>query len=172
MELQPQHLKNESVILTPLRNEDFEQLYAVASDPLIWEQHPNPDRYKRDVFQNYFKGAIESGGALLIKNAENGEIIGCSRYYDYIPDKKEVKIGYTFFGRSSWGKGFNNATKQLMIRHAFNHVDIIIFHVGVNNFRSRKAMEKLGAELLGVEDVAYYGEPTKQNCVYAINKAY
>jgi RimJ/RimL family protein N-acetyltransferase len=58
-----------------------------------------------------------------------------------------------------------------MIRHAFTGVDIIIFHVGVNNFRSRRAMEKLGAELLGVEDVAYYGEPTKQNCVYAIKKA-
>jgi RimJ/RimL family protein N-acetyltransferase len=172
MELQPQHLKNESVILIPLSNEDFEQLYAVASDPLIWEQHPNPDRYKRDVFQNYFNGAMESGGALLVKNAENGEIIGCSRYYDYVPDKKEVKIGYTFFGRSSWGKGFNNAAKQLMIRHAFTQVDIIIFHVGVNNFRSRRAMEKLGAELLGVEDVAYYGEPTKQNCVYAIKKDY
>lgn len=171
MDLQPQHLKNELVILTPLKNEDFELLYAVASDPLIWEQHPNPDRYKRDVFQNYFKGAMESGGALLVKNAGIGEIIGCSRYYDHVPDKKEVKIGYTFFGRSSWGQGYNKAAKELMIRHAFTSVDIIIFHVGVNNFRSRRAMEKLGAELLGVEDVAYYGEPTKQNCVYAIKKA-
>lgn len=170
MELQPQQLANEFVILTPLKNEDFEQLYAVASDPLIWEQHPNPDRYKRDVFQNYFKGAMESGGAFLIKNAQNVEIIGCSRYYDYLPEKKEVKIGYTFFGRSSWGKGFNKATKELMIRHAFTSVDIIIFHVGVNNFRSRRAMEKLGAELLGVEEVAYYGEPTRQNCVYAVKK--
>jgi RimJ/RimL family protein N-acetyltransferase len=171
MELQPQHLKNDLVILTPLKTEDFELLYAVASDPLIWEQHPNPDRYKKEVFQNYFKGALESGGALTVKNAANGEIIGCSRYYDYLPDKKQIKIGYTFFGRSSWGKGFNNATKELMIRHAFAGVETIIFHVGVNNFRSRRAMEKLGAELLGFEDVAYYGEPTRQNCVYAINKA-
>jgi RimJ/RimL family protein N-acetyltransferase len=131
---------------------------------------PQPDRYKKDVFQNYFKGAIESGGAFLIRNAETGEIIGCSRYYDPVTEKKEIKIGYTFFGRTSWGKGYNRATKDLMIRHAFSFADIIIFHVGVNNIRSRKAMEKLGAELIGVEEVAYYGEPSRQNCVYMVKK--
>jgi RimJ/RimL family protein N-acetyltransferase len=168
MDLQPAHLRNQYVILTPLAGEDFEPLYAVASDPLIWEQHPNPDRYKRDVFSTYFKGAIESGGAFLIKNADTEEVIGCTRYYDHIPELREVKIGYTFFGRSSWGKGFNRAAKELMIRHALESVDTVIFHVGVNNHRSRRAMEKLGAALEGYEDVAYYGEATKQNCVYTI----
>jgi RimJ/RimL family protein N-acetyltransferase len=170
MDLQPSHLRNNLVILTPLQSDDFEGLYEVASDPLVWEQHPNPDRYKKEVFRNYFKGAMESGGALLIRNAVTGEIIGCSRYYDHIPEKKELKIGYTFFGRSSWGKGFNRATKDLMIHHAFTGVDTIIFHVGVNNLRSRKAMEKLGAELTGFEEIAYYGEPTRQNCVYTVRK--
>jgi RimJ/RimL family protein N-acetyltransferase len=170
MELQPQQLRNEQVLLTPLENDHFEALYSVASDPLVWEQHPNPDRYKMEVFQNYFKGAMESGGALLIKNARTGEIIGCSRYYDHVPEKKEIKIGYTFFGRSSWGKGYNRAAKDLMIRHAFSFVDTIIFHVGVNNLRSRKAMEKLGAELIGIEEIAYYGEPSRQNCVYIVKK--
>jgi RimJ/RimL family protein N-acetyltransferase len=172
MDLQPMHLRNRSVILTPLTVEDFESLYAVACDPLIWEQHPNPDRYKRDVFRNYFQGAIESGGAFLVRNADTEEVIGCTRFYDLDPELKEVKIGYTFFGRSSWGKGFNRATKELMIRHAFSSVDTIIFHVGVNNLRSRKAMEKLGAALEGFLDVAYYGEATKQNCVYTLRKPF
>jgi RimJ/RimL family protein N-acetyltransferase len=168
MDMQPTYLRNQYVILTPLAEDDFEALYAVASDPLIWEQHPNPDRYKRDVFGKYFQGAMESGGAFLIKNAETEEVIGCTRFYDHMPELREVKIGYTFFGRSSWGKGYNRATKDLMIRHALAAVDTVIFHVGVNNLRSRRAMEKLGAKLEGYQDVAYYGESTKQNCVYTI----
>jgi hypothetical protein len=49
MEIQPLHLKNELVALTPLLAEHFNELYLVAADPLIWEQHPNPDRYKKEV---------------------------------------------------------------------------------------------------------------------------
>jgi RimJ/RimL family protein N-acetyltransferase len=163
-------LQNDLVVLQPLAAEDFERLLAVASDPLIWEQHPNPDRYKREVFATYFQGAIESGGALLISDAATGEVIGCSRFYDYESGQQEVKIGYTFFARRCWGKGYNAAAKQLMLQHAFQYADSVIFHVGAQNRRSRRAMEKLGAEFLGEEDVAYYGEATKRNVVYRIRK--
>ena len=164
------HLSNALVQLSPLHADDFETLYAVASDPLIWEQHPNPDRYKREVFTNYFTGAMESGGALLIRDATIHEILGCSRFYDYLPEQHEVKIGYTFFSRACWGKGINRAVKHLMIAHALQYVNTIIFHVGANNHRSRKAMEKLGARFMGEEEVAYYGEASRLNIVYAIRK--
>jgi len=163
-------LQNDLVVLQPLAADDFERLLAVASDPLIWEQHPNPDRYKREVFATYFQGAIESGGALLISDAATGEVIGCSRFYDYESGQQEVKIGYTFFARRCWGKGYNEAAKQLMLQHAFQYADSVIFHVGAQNRRSRRAMEKLGAEFLGEETVAYYGEAPKQNVVYRIRK--
>jgi RimJ/RimL family protein N-acetyltransferase len=169
MNLQPFNLADENVKLIPLREEDFEVLYAVASDPLIWEQHPNPDRYKRDVFLNYFKGAIESKGAFLIKDAFD-QVIGCTRFYDYFPEQKEIKIGYTFFSRNSWGKPLNRSAKLLMLDYAFQYVDQVIFHVGANNFRSQKAMEKLGAVKVGEELVAYYGEASRNNFVYQISK--
>ena len=70
--LQPVHLLNTKVRLTLLRPDDREALYQVASDPLIWEQHPNPDRYQRPVFDTYFNGALESGGAFLITDAATG----------------------------------------------------------------------------------------------------
>jgi RimJ/RimL family protein N-acetyltransferase len=158
------------VNLRPLQADDFEVLYTVASDPLVWEQHPNPDRYKREVFANYFKGAIESGGALLISDAVTNEVVGCSRFYDYVPEQGEVKIGYTFFSRACWGKGVNRTVKHLMIEHALQYVNTIIFHVGAGNLRSRKAMEKLGARFLGEEEVAYYGEASRLNVVYAVTK--
>ena len=170
MNLQPFNLENEWVKLSPLQETDFEALYAVASDPLIWEQHPNPDRYKKEVFQNYFKGAIESEGAFLINNKSN-QAIGCTRFYDYVPDKKEIKIGYTFFSRDCWGKPFNKSTKLLMLQYAFQYVSKVIFHVGANNIRSQKAMEKLGAIKIGEELVAYYGEASRNNFVYEISKS-
>jgi RimJ/RimL family protein N-acetyltransferase len=57
-----------------------------------------------------------------------------------------------------------------MLQHAFQYADSVIFHVGAQNQRSRRAMEKLGAEFQGEEDVAYYGEATKRNVVYRIRK--
>lgn len=165
MNLQPTHLHNALVSLRPLSVIDFESLYAIASDPLIWEQHPNPDRYKRDVFQNYFKGAVESGGAFIVLN-QYEQVIGSTRFYDYDPAKSEIKIGYTFFARSCWGQDFNRSTKLLMLSYAFEFVDRVLFHVGASNIRSQKAMEKLGAIKIGEEEVAYYGEATRLNFVY------
>ena len=168
MNLQPTNLVSELVELVPLKQADFEELYAVASDPLIWEQHPNPDRYKKEVFEVYFKGAIASGGAFLIMDASTNEILGCTRFYDFNETEKSVLIGYTFFARSCWGRGINHAVKHLMLDYAFQFVDKVIFHVGANNIRSQKAMEKLGAVNLGLEEVAYYGEATRTNFVYAM----
>lgn len=167
-DLQP-NLTNEIVTLVPLKASDFEDLFGVASDPLIWEQHPNKDRYKRDVFQNFFEGAMQSGGAFLISDSQTKKIIGCSRFYDLEND--HIKIGYTFYSRDCWGKPFNKNTKELMLDHAFKFFDFVIFHVGATNFRSQKAMEKLGAKKIGEEEVAYHGEAVKLNFVYRIDKA-
>jgi RimJ/RimL family protein N-acetyltransferase len=167
MNLQPV-LQDESITLTPLLPEAFEELLAVAGDPLIWEQHPNPDRWKPEVFRTYFDGALASGGAFMIRNNATGKAIGCSRFYDHDPDASEVKIGYTFFSRDQWGTGTNHRVKRLMMEHAFHFVKNIIFHVGANNFRSRIAMERLGAELIGEQDVAYFGEQPKKNVIYRI----
>ncbi len=168
MLLQPV-LSNGIVKLEPLSFEHFELLFAVASDPLIWEQHPNKDRYQRPVFENFFKGAMESGGAFLIKDAQNGEVLGSSRYYDLSTD--HVLVGYTFLSRSCWGKGINLQVKTLMLDHAFRYVDKVLFHVGSVNIRSQMAMERIGGKRIGEQSVEYYGEPAKPNVVFSISKA-
>jgi N-acetyltransferase len=170
-DLQPIDLENEKVKLVPLSENDFERLYEVASDPLIWEQHPNRNRYQKEVFETYFKGAMESGGAFLILNAATCEPIGCSRFYDLDEHAKTVTIGYTFYGRNCWGKGFNPSAKSLMLAHAFNFSDSVIFHVGAKNIRSQKAMEAIGAQKIREEEVAYYGEASNLNFVYEIKKS-
>ena len=170
MNLQPTNLKNDMVWLEPLKQAHFDELYLVASDPLIWEQHPNPDRYKLEAFTNYFKGAMESGGAFIIRDAATSVAIGSSRYCSYNAANKEIQIGYTFFSRNCWGKSINAAVKKLMLNHAFKYVEKVAFYVGAKNIRSQKAMERIGGIRVGEEVVAYFGEPDRLNFRYEIYK--
>jgi len=145
-ELQPV-LKGELLELRPLRADDFDPLFAVASDPLIWEQHPARDRYREDVFREFFREALQSGGALIALDARDGGVIGSSRFHGYDEEKRQVEIGWTFLARSHWGGRFNREMKQLMLRHAFRFVERVVFLVGVRNLRSRRAVEKIGGVL-------------------------
>jgi N-acetyltransferase len=163
-------LKNNLVTATPLVPGDFEGLYNAASDPLIWEQHPNKNRYQRPAFENYFKGAIESGGAFLVRDTATNAIIGSSRYSDYNAATNTVSIGYTFFTRSCWGRGHNYALKKLMLEHIFLFVDAVNFYIGAVNKRSQISIERFGAIKTGEAETAYYGEAPKLDYVYTITK--
>ena len=148
-DLQPV-LKGELLELRPLRAEDFDALFAVAADPLIWEQHPASDRYQEEVFRKFFQEALESGGALVAIDAKDGRIIGSSRYHGYDETRSEVEIGWTFLARSYWGGRYNGEMKQLMLRHAFQFVDRVVFLIGPQNLRSQRAVEKIGGVRVGM----------------------
>jgi RimJ/RimL family protein N-acetyltransferase len=147
-ELQPV-LRGERLWLRPLREEDWDQLFAVASDPLIWEQHPVPDRYKEEVFRGFFREAMESGGAFVVLDARDDRLIGSSRYLGHDPDRSEIEIGFTFLARAYWGGAYNREMKDLMLQHAFRFVRHVVFLVGFENWRSQKAMEKIGGRRAG-----------------------
>jgi RimJ/RimL family protein N-acetyltransferase len=142
-DLQPT-LEGELLQLRPLRTDDWEALFAVASDPLIWEQHPQPTRYQEEVFREYFQGAMESGGAFAVIDKKEGRIIGSSRFLGYDEERSEIEIGYTFLARAFWGGAYNREMKDLLLRHAFRFVRHVVFLVGPTNWRSQKAMEKIG----------------------------
>ena len=144
-DLQP-HLKGELIELRPLAPEDWHELFAVASDPLIWEQHPESDRYKEEVFKIFFEDALGSGGAFIVIDTQTQQIIGSTRFHGYDPEKSEIEIGWTFLARKYWGGRYNAEMKQLMLRHAFKFVENVVFFVGENNIRSQKATEKIGAD--------------------------
>jgi RimJ/RimL family protein N-acetyltransferase len=148
-ELQPT-LTGALLELRPLRRDDFDALYAAASDPLIWEQHPESDRYKREVFRRYFDGAIESGGAFAVVDRQTGRIIGSSRYHGYDAAASEIEIGWTFLERAYWGGAHNREMKRLMVGHALTFVTRVVFLVGLTNTRSQRAMEKVGGVRRGI----------------------
>ena len=157
--------------LRPLRPEDWVALYAVASDPLIWEQHPARDRYQEEVFREFFQEALDSGGAFVVIDRKTQAIIGSSRYFGYDAEKSEIEIGWTFLARAYWGGEYNGEMKRLMLDHAFNFVDRVIFLIGPENFRSRRAVEKIGAVFAGRREKTDRHGNRVELVVYEIRKS-
>jgi RimJ/RimL family protein N-acetyltransferase len=135
--------------LRPLLADDFDALYAVARDPLVWEQHPERDRHEETTFRAFFQDALASGGALVAIDRATGRIIGSSRYHGYDAETSVVEIGWTFLGRAYWGGRYNGEMKRLMLDHAHGRVRRVIFVIGPDNRRSQRAVEKLGAVRVG-----------------------
>jgi RimJ/RimL family protein N-acetyltransferase len=162
IDLQPV-LVGKTIKLRPLAREDFDALYLAASDPKIWELHPDSERYKRNIFEErFFESALASKGALVIEEVNSGRIIGSSRYYEWNPETEEISIGYTFIEQNHWGKGTNKELKELMLNHIYQWVGVAWFHVGKTNMRSRVAVEKLGATLSYEKQRELNGKPFTQ----------
>lgn len=143
------NLKGDIVELRPLQEDDHSALYTVASDPLIWEQHPVKTRSTKSGFKQFFQESLASGGALVVLDRSNGQIIGSSRYHGYDAEASEVEIGWSYLSRSYWGGRTNGEMKRLMLEHAFKFVNGVVFLIGPENIRSRRAVEKIGGVLQG-----------------------
>lgn len=163
-------LENHLLMLRPLREEDFEDLFRVASDPLIWEQHPAKDRCQKQVFELFFKDAIASAGAFAVIDKKTGQIAGSTRFQPVKETQNAIEIGWTFLARQYWGGYYNKEMKTLMMDYAFNFVDNVLFYINENNIRSQKAVEKIG----GIRVIAVEGQTLvpRQNStvIYNINK--
>ncbi len=163
-------LENDLVKLIPLVESDFDSLYKVASDPLLWEQHPQKNRCEEPIFRIFFNEAIANKMAFKFIDKKSRNIIGSSRFYDCDPSNHSIAIGYTFLSRTYWGTQYNASIKALMIQFAFEYFDKIIFHVDHQNFRSQKAVEKLGAIKIGEKKREFPNENPSINFEYCLFK--
>ncbi len=164
-------LSGDTITLRPLSADDWHALYAVARDPLIWEVHPAHDRWKEDVYSAYFQQGLESKGGLVVIDKSSGAIIGSSRYSTEFAEAGEIEIGWTFLARSYWGGTTNREMKMMMLGHAMQHYDQVIFRIGETNIRSRRAIEKLGGRLLDREQFMMMGGKEVRNVMYAIDRS-
>jgi N-acetyltransferase len=165
-------LHGQLLLLRPIEAIDFAALHMAASDPLIWEQHPDPLRYELEAFRTkFFEPALVSGSAYVAVASDTGQLIGSSRFYELDESNREVAIGFTFLARSHWGGNTNREMKHLMLNHAFaSGIERVWFHIGVNNMRSRKALEKIGGHLIYVGTKVLLGVP-HDYAFYAIDKS-
>lgn len=169
MHLQPT-LENESIRIRPLETVDFEPLFQVAQDPLIWEQHPSHNRWQRAVYTAFFEDSIQSKGALIVIDKTNSKIIGSSRFKSIVNMDNAVEIGWSFLARKYWGGTFNRYVKTLMIEHAFQFIDDIVFYIGKGNIRSQKAVQKLGGVRVTGASYRYLMKEDPDDWTYIINK--
>jgi RimJ/RimL family protein N-acetyltransferase len=162
--------ESDMVRLRPVVQDDWAEMFRVASDPLIWAVHPESNRFEEPAFRRYFDEALASGQALTILDRATGEIVGSSRYAGYDQERSEVEIGWTFLARRCWGGVWNRQLKRLMLDRAFQFVETVIFKVGEANLRSRGAMAKIGGVLRpGLIDYEVGGR-TVPYVVYEIRK--
>ena len=157
------HFEDSSISLLQIKKENFEELYLVASDPIIWEQHPENDRWKKEKFSIFYKNGLQNKfGFLLIFDKHKNKIIGSTRFYSYDKIDKAIRIGFTFISQEHWGTSINFQVKKMMLDYTFKYLDKVYFDIGINNFRSRKAVEKLGASL--------FSDNKRGNVVYILKK--
>jgi N-acetyltransferase len=145
LNLQP-ILENALVKLQPLAEADFDSLFAVASDPLIWEQHPAKERSEKEGFRKFFEEGLATKAAFLILDKAKGETIGSTRFKAVEESENAVEIGWTFLVKKHWGGVYNQAIKGLMLAHAFQQVGYVLFYIHKDNFRSQKAVKKIGGQ--------------------------
>ncbi len=170
MDRQPT-LETERLVLRPLVEGDREPLYEIASDPMVWEQHPIHDRWRREVFDAFFDEGLASGGALAVVDKAKDRIVGSTRYDKYDPEEDDVvEIGWTFLERRCWGKGINREMKRATLAHAFEHVSLVEFRVGDTNYRSRNALEAIGAERTDRYELERYQGKRVVHLVYEITR--
>lgn len=161
-------LHGELVTIRPLVPGDWDALFAVASDPLIWEQHPMRDRWQEPVFRKFFDEALACGGGLAILDKASGAVIGSSRYDAFVADEDEIEIGWTFISRAYWGGTCNREIKRLMLDHIHRFVRRVVFVVGRDNHRSRGAMAKIGGRLIEGRTHRGTGQVFPDHVVYEI----
>lgn len=155
-------LENDIVCLKPLKEADYDLLYKVASDSVLWEHHPISNGFTTDGYDKFFKEALTIG-SLIIIDRKSKKVIGCTRMYGYDEKENSVVIGHTFIAREYWGSGYNKSIKKLMLDYAFTHVNKVVFYVVDNNIRSQKALEKIGAVAKGKITRNYEGK--ELNCI-------
>ena len=141
----PEPIHTQHFSLEGVAESDFESLYAVASDPLIWEQHPESNRWQRDVFSVFFANGLANDlGCFVIRERLTQEVVGSTRYYGYNETDRCVRIGFTFLARKHWGTSANREIKDAMLERAFQLCESVLFDIGPENRRSITAVEKLG----------------------------
>jgi RimJ/RimL family protein N-acetyltransferase len=164
-------LDGERLYLRPLKKKDWDALYAVAADKLLWAHHPASDRWQEPVFREFFDDALAQGGALAIVDKASGAIIGSSRFQGHdASGDGEVEIGWSFIARPYWGLGYNAEFKRLMLEHALKSVGRVVFTVGEDNVISRKAMANIGGQLTAETKLVERGGRLVNHVIFEITR--
>lgn len=162
-------LTGPTLLLRPLAADDWDALFAIAADRQVWALHPAHDRWQEPVFRAFFADALERGGALVAIDRASGAVIGSSQFGPVADGA--VEIGWTFLAPAQWGSGANREMKALMLGHALAELGRVDFRVGTGNLRSRRALEKIGAQDRGRTELAQTVSGPVVHHIYEVTRA-
>jgi RimJ/RimL family protein N-acetyltransferase len=152
----PTILTGETVELVPLEKEHFEELDLAAADKNLWELIPT-DCSNRETFENAYNFALterEKGNQypFVIFHKETKKIIGSTRFFEIYPLDKKLEIGWTWIIAKYWGTEINLECKLLLLSFCFDILKTrrVQIKTDSTNMRSRKAIEKIGAQFEGI----------------------
>ncbi|AZA76364.1 N-acetyltransferase [Chryseobacterium sp. G0186] len=149
-------LEGPNVDLIPLEKEHFEELYLAASDKELWELIPTDCSDKALFYQNYEHALSEREAGnqypFVIRHKQTGQLIGSTRFFEIYPSDRKLEIGWTWIIKKFWGTSINLESKLLLLTHCFEvlKTNRVQLKTKDNNFRSRKAIEKIGGVFEGI----------------------
>ncbi|WP_233840065.1 GNAT family N-acetyltransferase [Dyella sp. 2HG41-7] len=154
--LAPATLQDEHVLLEPLGLHHAPDLEAAAADGELWDlwftSAPAPGEAKGYI-EKALKGLADN--AMLpfaVREKTSGDIVGTTRFYEFVPELPRVAIGYTWYAKRWQKSHLNTACKRLLLKHAFETLNCVAveFHTDRRNLDSQRAIERLGANKDGV----------------------
>lgn len=149
-------LENENVLLLPFESKRNTELKEIIFDDEIWKYMGMYVRSDED-FENYITSTLQQKADgicypfLIIDKATN-KVAGSTRYGYLNHASQKCEIGWTWYGQAFQGTGLNQACKFELLNFGFEQIQFrrIQFSADLENIRSQKAIEKLGAVKEGI----------------------
>lgn len=151
----PITLSGSQVTLAPLSQAHAADLAEASADgnlsQLWYTSVPAPADIAAEIDRRLALQRTGSMVAFAILDAQ-GRAVGMTTYMNIDAANQRLEIGSTWYRKSVQRSGLNTECKLLMLRHAFETLGAIAveFRTHRLNQQSRRAIERLGAQLDGV----------------------
>jgi len=149
-------IENDRVLLVPFENERNKELRDIIFNDEIWEYMGMFVRNEQD-FEQYIQDTLiqkEQGICypFLIIDKDTNRVAGSTRFGYINRASQKCEIGWTWIGEEFQRTGLNKACKFALLDFGFSQIGFrrIQFSADLENIRSQKAIEKLGAIREGI----------------------
>ena len=151
----PVELRGSHAVLRPLAIEHETGLCEAARDGELWRlwytSVPSPEGMAAEIRRRLALQAVGSMLPFTVFDA-TGRIAGMTTYMHIDAANRRLEIGSTWTRASAQRTPLNTQCKRLLLGHAFEALDCIAMEFRTHrlNTQSRRAIERLGAQLDGV----------------------
>lgn len=157
MEAAPLTLIGRIIRLEPMKSEHAPLLAAVGLDDRIWRNMvygsvASGEDMQRWVDELLARQARGTDLPFTVFERASNRAIGATRIMTIAPEHRSVEIGGTWYAPEFQGSAVNPEAKFLLLRHVFETWGVIRVQIktDIQNLRSQRAIEKLGAVREGV----------------------